>query len=141
MHSIIVEVAATLACFGFLSPIRFPTLVDDAKPIASGTIKNKLAIFIATECPATTISPRTLNIIAAPENILNSIKIPNPIGRPSLKTSFVVVGEGGVNSANGFVFLYFSEIFIYINIDIIIINDTIVVAIPQPTPPSFGAPK
>ena len=53
----------------------------------------------------------------------------------------VVVGEGGVNSANGFVFLYFSEIFIYINIDTIIINDTIVVAIPQPTPPSFGAPK
>ena len=49
IQSIIVEVAATFACLGFFSPIRFPTLVDDAKPIANGTMKNKLAILIATE--------------------------------------------------------------------------------------------
>ena len=34
-------------------------------------------------------------IIAAPENMLSSIKIPKPIGNPSLKTSLVVSAEGG----------------------------------------------
>ena len=109
--------------------------------MASGTIKNRLAILIATEWLATTTSPRTLKIIAAPENILNSIKIPRPIGKPSLNTSFDVSLEGKENLENGSVFLYFFEKFMYMIIEIIIINETIDVAIPQPTPPSFGAPN
>ena len=68
-------------------------------------MKNKLAIFIATVWLATTTSPRTLNIIAAPENILNSINIPIPIGKPSLKTSLVVSIEGRVKLLKGVVFL------------------------------------
>ena len=42
--------AAKLANFaseGFSSPTKLPTLVADAKPIDSGTTKNKLAILIA----------------------------------------------------------------------------------------------
>ena len=68
-------------------------------------MKNKLAILIATEWLATTISPKTLKIIAAPENMLSSMKIPIPIGKPSLNTSLVVSFEGGVNLINGSVFL------------------------------------
>ena len=37
------------------------------------------------------------------DDILNSIKIPNPIGVPSLNISLVVFAEGGVNVENGFV--------------------------------------
>ena len=44
-------------------------------------------------------------MIAAPENILSSMKMPSPIGSPSLKTSFVVFIDGKVNLANGSVFL------------------------------------
>ena len=85
--------------------MRFPTLVAAANPIERGTIKNKLAILIATVCPATTISPKILKIIAAPENILSSKNIPIPIGKPSLKTSLAVLMENGVNSENGLVCL------------------------------------
>ena len=101
----IVENDATLACFKLSSPIRFPTLVAAARPIDKGTIKNKLAIFIAIEWLATTVSPRIPRITAAPENILNSIEIPRPIGKPNLNTSFVVENDGKENLENGSVFL------------------------------------
>ena len=44
-------------------------------------------------------------ITAAPENILNSMEIPRPIGKPSLKTSFVVENDGKENLEKGLVFL------------------------------------
>ena len=72
--------------------------------------------------------------------MLSSMKIPKPIGKPSLKTSLVVANVGSENSEKGFVFLYFFDIAIYINNVIIIKKETMEVAIPQPTPPSLGAP-
>ena len=87
----------------YLLELSSPKVIDIEK--AKFIYDHKLAIFIATVCPATTISPKTLKIIAAPENILSSKNIPMPIGKPSLKTSLVVSNENGVNSENGLVCL------------------------------------
>ena len=40
-------------------------------------------------------------IIPAPENILNSINIPNPIGTPSFTASLVVLEDGQENLEKG----------------------------------------
>ena len=78
------------------SPIRLPTRVAVARPNANGSMKNTLVILIAIVWLAITPTPRALIIKAAPLNILSSIKIPKPIGIPSLKTSLKVSNLGKV---------------------------------------------
>ena len=69
------------------SPIKLPIRVAAAKPIANGNIKTILAILSAIAWPARITSPSLPIIIAAPENMLISTKIPTPIGVPNLKIS------------------------------------------------------
>jgi hypothetical protein len=94
VHKQIEDIEANLASNILLAPIKFPTLVAAAKPTDKDITKKKLAIFIAIACPATISLPNGDIIKAAPENIANSIKIPNPIGNPNLKISISVLFEG-----------------------------------------------
>ena len=89
---------AIFAPLKLLAPRRFPTLVADANPIERGIMKKKLAIERATAWLATTTSPKGPRIIAAPENILSSTKIPIPIGIPSAISSLSVESLGNLIS-------------------------------------------
>ena len=80
-------------------------------------------------------------MIAAPEYMLNSTNIPNPIGKPSLKISIEVFNVGPLNFENNIFFLYGFENTMIPSIVINIIAETIEVAYPQPTPPISGKPK